>query len=52
MTTRATRLAAMSLLRFGGFHGGRDDGFGLFLVSVVLVGVVIWVMMRSDKNAA
>jgi hypothetical protein len=52
MTTMATRLAALSLLRLGGFHGGRDAGFGVFLVGVVLVGVVVWVMARGSRNAA
>jgi hypothetical protein len=52
MTAMATRLAALSLLRFGGFHGGRDAGFGVFLVAVVLAGVVVWVMARGSRNAA
>jgi hypothetical protein len=52
MTKMATRLAALSLLRLGGFHGGRDAGFGMFLVGAVLVGVVVWVMARGSRNAA
>jgi len=52
MTTIATRLAALNLLRFGGLHGGRDGDFGAVLVGLVLIGVVAWVMARGSKNAA
>jgi len=52
MTAMATRLAALSWLRFGGFHGGRDGDFGAVLVGLVLIGVVAWVMMRNDRGAA
>jgi hypothetical protein len=52
MRTMAQRLAAMSWLRFGGFHGGRDGDFGAVLVGLVLIGVVAWVMMRNDRDAA
>jgi len=52
MSTMAQRLAAMSWLRFGGFHGGRDGDFGAVLVGLVLIGVVAWVMLRNDRDAA
>ena len=51
MRMMAQRLA-MSWLRFGGFHGMRDGDFGAVLVGVVLIGVVAWVMMRNDRDAA
>ena len=52
MRTMALRLAAMSWLRGGGLHGGRDGDFGAVLVGLVLIGVVVWVMMRNDRDAA
>jgi hypothetical protein len=52
MSTLAQRLAAMSWLRFGGFHGGGDGDFGAVLVGLVLIGVVAWVMLRNDRDAA
>jgi hypothetical protein len=52
MRTMAQRLAAMSWLRGGGLHGGRDGDFGAVLVGLVLIGVVVWVMMRNDRDAA
>ena len=51
MATMANTLA-LSLLRLGGFRGGRDGDFGAVLVGLVLIGVVAWVMMRNDRDAA
>ena len=52
MRTMAQRLAAMSWLRGGGLHVARDGGFGALLVAVVLIGVVVWVMVRGIRNEA
>ncbi len=45
-------LTVMSWLRMGGLHSARDGGFGAFLVGAVLVGVVAWIVVRSERDAA
>jgi hypothetical protein len=45
-------LAVMSWVRMSGLHGARDGGFGTFLVGFVLVGVVAWIVVRRDRDAA
>ena len=53
MTTLVNSLGEMCLVRFGFFHGGRSEGFGLFLLILVLAVVVFWVLARSgNRNAA
>ena len=41
--------AAEMLVRFG-FSHGRSEGFGAFLVGMVLFAVVIWVLTRSSSR--
>lgn len=50
MTTFANTLTlmGMSLIRFGGRGGG---GFVLMLFGLVVVGVVVWALTRSNESA-
>jgi hypothetical protein len=50
MTSIANTLAALTVVRFGFFNGGRGEGFGALLVVLVLVAVVFWVLMRSGNR--
>lgn len=47
------KMNALALARFGGFrliHGGGQDGFGLLLLGLLVVGVVAWAISRSDRS--
>ena len=52
MTTPADLLANLSLVRFGFFHAQRGEGFGALLLVLVLFAVVVWVLLRSVRDAA
>ncbi|MGA8668358.1 MAG: hypothetical protein WB679_00695 [Terracidiphilus sp.] len=42
----------LAVMSWVGLHGARDGGFGTFLVGFVLVGVVAWIVVRRDRDAA
>jgi hypothetical protein len=45
-------LNALALVRFGGFrfgHGG-GGGFGWLLIGLIVIGVAIWAITRTERS--
>jgi len=45
-------LNALALARFGAFHGGGRNGFGLLLIGLVAIGVLIWALSGHGRGEA
>lgn len=53
MGTAGLNALAMILLdAFRPMHGGGGGGFGFLLIGLVVIGVVIWAVARSERKQA
>jgi hypothetical protein len=52
MITVANALAAIRWRGFEIVHGRNEDAFGVMLVGLALLGGIVWLISRSNRNAA
>jgi hypothetical protein len=51
MTTIENALAEVHWRGIELVHGRHEDGFGVLLAGILLVGALLWVVSRTDKGS-